>query len=94
MIKVLMINDKYRRNYDASNEEARLHLNEGHFVTVASVYTYDLDEAWDKTQNIFSPWTDNARVYNHNYKRSTMVGDIFVKDNKFYKIGSFGFDEI
>ena len=60
-----------------------------YFTAVAKVHTNDLEEAFEAT-NI---QTDIA-VDRFGKMHSTSVGDIFSKDDRFYMVDNFGFEEL
>jgi hypothetical protein len=70
-------------------------LTLGHFECVARVETDSLDEAYALTQNIDQPWHRNTNVSAANRStRSTSVGDLVKKDDKYHIVESCGFKEL
>jgi hypothetical protein len=66
-------------------------------VHVADVFTDDLDEAFEWTNNIDTPWTKlgtlqgNLKAYVNGPCRSTSVGDVMEKDGDLYLVLPAGF---
>jgi len=66
------------------------------YVAVAKVDTDKLEVAWEKTNHIDDDWRENEEVtvlHAARY-RSSMVGDVFEKDEKFYVVAPIGFGEL
>lgn len=76
-------------------EETLEALSSGHFECVARIDTDSLDEAYELTQNIDQPWTQNPKVATtFRNIRSTSVGDLVRKDGVYHVVESCGFKEI
>lgn len=63
------------------------------YKRIAAVASSDLDVAWEKTNHIDSDWTENreVRLLDKNPQRSSMVGDVFVKDGEAFMVMHVGF---
>jgi hypothetical protein len=64
---------------------------------VASVDTDDLDVAWDRTNHIDDSWQKNADVIvapMGERARSSMVGDVFIRDGVAHCVAPFGFEQL
>lgn len=69
-------------------------FDEGKYYKVAEVECTELEEAYEDTNNIDHPWTENSNVKAFgNRRRSTSAGDIMEKDGKLYVVGSTGYYE-
>ena len=66
------------------------------FEKVATVATTSLDEAFQKTNHIFRPWTENEEVVESIEKpRSTSCGDVLVlPDGRAMRVAGQGFCEV
>lgn len=67
----------------------------GDYEHVGSVEGDDLDVAFEKTNHIDQPWTQNAGVsFKKLDVRSSSVGDVFEREGKFYVVAGCGFQEV
>lgn len=83
-------------------EKVRKAWHAGLFKPVAEVASNTMADAWRTTQNVNESWSQNphpsvrviARSIGPRGLRSSMVGDVFVRDGKAYAIAMIGFEEI
>lgn len=63
---------------------------------VAKVNGDSLDNAWNLTNHIDSPWTENQglTVLGDGRWRSSSVGDVMKTGGKVFVVGKFGFDDV
>lgn len=61
-----------------------------YFTAVAKVDTDDLEYAFELT----NLWNDESKVTRLERMSSTSVGDIFMKDGRYFMVDSFGFKEL
>jgi hypothetical protein len=61
-----------------------------YFTEVAKVDTDDLEMAFELT----NLWNDESKVTRLERMSSTSVGDIFMKDGRYFMVDSFGFEEL
>lgn len=67
-------------------------LKKGVYKEVAYVDTYDLEEAYEKTNSIDCHWSENTGVKQLGTRnRSTSIGDIAVLENQIYMLSMKGF---
>lgn len=70
-------------------------FNPAEFTLIAEVQTDDLEKAYELTNNITHPWTENAGVkFLGGFPRSTSVGDVAERNGKFHAVAHCGFKEI
>jgi hypothetical protein len=78
-----------------SEDEVRNGLTNGWYKFVAKVDGDDLENAYALTQNIEDSWTKNAGVSTILDRcRSSMVGDILVKDGDMFWVARIGFEPL
>jgi hypothetical protein len=87
-------------------ERAKRAYANGHYEAVANIDSDDLERAYFWTNNIDSSWSRNPapgvsvlRPLHHKDGqtyglRSSMVGDLFILNGKFFVVDSFGFASI
>lgn len=74
------------------NESASKFKNYRH---VANISVDDLEQAYYLTQHLENDWTENSLVHTLVGRcRSSMVGDIFIRDGSMYFVDVVGFREI
>ena len=61
-----------------------------YFTAVAKVDTQDLEHAFELT----NLWNDESKITRLERMSSTSVGDIFMKDGRYFMVDSFGFKEL
>jgi hypothetical protein len=63
------------------------------YVHVATVETDDLDAAWELTNSIEAPWTQNDGLsfVAGPRQRSSMMGDVFMKGSEAHVVAGCGF---
>lgn len=64
------------------------------FVHVANVKTDDLEHAFQQTNQIDQPCTENSDVEVIKRARSTSISDIMERNGKFFVVASCGFLEV
>jgi len=64
------------------------------FEHVADVDTDDLDVAYQQTNHIDGPWSDNDGVHCVRESRSTSIADVMERRGRFYVVAGFGFEEL
>ncbi len=84
------------REDDSQGQAAMSLKKDGFYRLVAEVETQDLEEAWEKTNNIDESWTLNAGVRSKvEHPRSSATGDIFERESgELFVCASIGFREI
>jgi len=96
MVEVL--HNKYflKRQFEQDRQTLMIDYKEA--VPVAIVDTDELEEAYQKTNNIDTPWVTNAKVMVNirviNGTRSTSVGDFLLRDSILYVVGAVGFVQL
>jgi hypothetical protein len=91
MIKVYHNSEFLQYGIDSTLEA----LKKGSFEYVAEVETDSLDEAYNNTNNVDSPWHLNTNVKaTRRGNRSTSVGDLLKRDNTLFVVDSLGFREL
>lgn len=76
-------------------DQVKIAWLEGEYHEAAVVKTDSLDWAYQQTNNISHVWNlnDDVVALTDQFK-STSVGDVMLKDGKFYVVASMGFEEI
>ncbi len=66
------------------------------YKKVADVMVDDLEEAWRSTNSIDQPWYHREDVFTYppNRFRSSMVGDVFIKDGAAFYVDMIGFEPV
>ena len=67
----------------------------GEYEFAGAVDTDDLESAWLETQHCDFPWTKNGSVIPFGApRRSSSVGDLFLRGGRVYYVAPVGFEEI